>query len=103
MIEITTHCNYGFNYDTIKCYASFLDRLVRAHEISGSQKDYQSNYDLFRLNDGIPLEFGGFSPCLNKHLLDISSADDFSNGNSLFQYLIEICCNMASYDSLPLL
>ncbi len=41
-MEITTHCNYGFNYDTIRVYASILDRLTKAHEISESQEMYSS-------------------------------------------------------------
>lgn len=55
-MEITTHCNYGFNYDTIKVYASILDRMTTAYNLKEIQKMYNCEESgLFRLNDGIPL------------------------------------------------
>ncbi len=56
-----------------------------------------------RLNDEIPIDFGGFSPVLNYNLLDVSSNDNFWTGDSLFEYFIELCCNMSSFSAFPLL
>ena len=35
--EITTHCNYGFNYTTIKAYAKLLKIFVQAYDLKGLQ------------------------------------------------------------------
>ena len=50
--EITNHCNYGFNYDTIKSYALLLKRFIQMYELRGSQRLYDcSSSGLLRLND----------------------------------------------------
>jgi len=48
------------------------------------------------------MDFGGFGPVINKKMLEVSSTDDFSSGDSLFEYFIELCCNQGNRDSYPL-
>lgn len=76
--EITSRCNYGFNYDTIKAYSAMLDRFTMAQEIKKPGKKYDpSNSGFTKLNDGIPIDFGGFGPAYNKSILNISKLDHF--------------------------
>ena len=68
--QVTDRYNYGFNHITMKLFAQVSTRLRQAQSTlpaSANSAAYPPSTlsDNYRLNDEIPLEFGGVGPPLD--------------------------------------
>ena len=75
--DITDYFNYGLNEDTFRSYIRKVKKWKTKFETSS---EYNSNlYGLNRMNDSIPIEFGGFCNPIDKNLLKNEQDLDFFN------------------------
>lgn len=58
--DITDYFNYGFNEDTMLIYSKLVRRTIEVMEESVNPTYFDAASDLMRLNDQIPMDFGGF-------------------------------------------
>jgi hypothetical protein len=87
--DLTAHCNYGFNYDTVCTYNAVLKKFIEAHELSGSNLVYHNREKgVIRMNDERPMDFGGFGLPIDPNLFDIPECPNFSSGSSLLRDLM---------------
>lgn len=58
--ELTEYFNYGFNEDTMNIYVKLVNRTLKVLDLKKNLEYFDEPSELMRLNDEIPMDFGGF-------------------------------------------
>lgn len=94
--DLTDYFNYGFNEDTMNIYGKLVKRTIETLDESINPEYFNAPSHLMRLNDEIPMDFGGFCRFFDKSVFiseeeneeGLQNMENFHNGDELFEYLI---------------
>ena len=108
--DLTDYFNYGFNEDTMNIYGKLVKRTIETLDESINPEYFDAPSMLMRLNDEIPMDFGGFCKFFDQSVFcgkeddeeGLQNMENFHNGEELFEYLICLVI-MAAKPEYPLI
>jgi hypothetical protein len=87
--EVTDHFNYGFSEFTMNSYAKKLRLSIKTLDKNLNPDYIVNEHHNVRLNDCIPMDFGGFNNFYDSKLLENDMMPNLgSNSDELLKYFI---------------
>lgn len=94
--ELTDYFNYGFNDDTMNIYGKLVKRFIEVLDHHKNLEYFNEPSELMRLNDEIPMDFGGFCKFHDPWIVDNETPENFHDGETLMKYFIMMIFASAS-------